>query len=301
MYHTSPVMKGFTVWIFFLCVGVCVIPSTAQRTEDPRFPAATGTWLYVGGGGPGNYTRIQDAIDNASDGDYVFVYSGLYYENILINKSIVVCGENRDTTCILGGNESEIVRINESSVELMGFTIQKYNETNVIGIMILRCLSGFIHDNYVKSCYYGILVAESESLVISNNTILSCSYGIENVITGNLTIRGNHIDGNRKGSGIEVQATFFRNYIHHNNITNNMIGISLIFTLFSDIRENNFIENQLQAFFVSSFLNVWHRNYWNHSQILPKIISGQFGGMIINRKIPLINIDWRPAQEPYDI
>ncbi len=36
--------------------------------------------LYVGGTGPNNYTRIQDAIDNASDGDTIFVYSGIYYE-----------------------------------------------------------------------------------------------------------------------------------------------------------------------------------------------------------------------------
>lgn len=294
-------MKGLTVWIVFLCIGAFIIPSTAQKKDTQNLPAATATWLYVGGGGPGNYTKIQNAIDNASEGDTVFVYSGSYHENLFINKSITVSGEHRDTTYILGGNESEIVRINESTVELMGFTIQKYNESNVIGIMVLRCLSGFIHDNIVKSCFYGILVAESESLIISNNTILSCSYGIENAITGNLTIRDNHIHGNRKGSGIEVQVTFFRNYIHHNNITNNIIGISLIYTLFSDIRENNFLENQLQAFFVSSFINVWHRNYWNQSLVLPKIISGQFGGLIINRKFPLINIDWRPAQEPYDM
>jgi hypothetical protein len=29
--------------------------------------------LYVGGNGQGNYTRIQDAINNASYGDTVFV------------------------------------------------------------------------------------------------------------------------------------------------------------------------------------------------------------------------------------
>ena len=34
--------------------------------------------LYVGGSGPGNYSEIQDAIDNASDGDTVYIYEGTY-------------------------------------------------------------------------------------------------------------------------------------------------------------------------------------------------------------------------------
>ena len=38
--------------------------------------------LYVGGSGPGNFSKIQDAVDNTSDGDIVFVYSGFYQENI---------------------------------------------------------------------------------------------------------------------------------------------------------------------------------------------------------------------------
>ncbi|HDN50977.1 MAG TPA: hypothetical protein ENG06_04290, partial [Thermoplasmatales archaeon] len=47
-------------------------------------PLRGNTW-YVGGSGPNNYTKIQDAIDNASDGDTVFVFNGIYYENVLIN------------------------------------------------------------------------------------------------------------------------------------------------------------------------------------------------------------------------
>ncbi|KAA0009241.1 MAG: hypothetical protein FE036_00850, partial [Thermoplasmata archaeon] len=42
--------------------------------------------LYVGGSGPNNYTKIQDAIDNASNGDTIKVYNGIYKENVVINK-----------------------------------------------------------------------------------------------------------------------------------------------------------------------------------------------------------------------
>ncbi|EMR74892.1 parallel beta-helix repeat (two copies) [Thermoplasmatales archaeon SCGC AB-540-F20] len=64
-----------------------------------------GTTLYVGGTGPNNYTKIQDAINDASDGYTVFVYndSSPYYESIIIDKSINLVGEDRDSTHIAGG------------------------------------------------------------------------------------------------------------------------------------------------------------------------------------------------------
>ena len=39
--------------------------------------------IYVDDDGGADYTKIQDAIDNASDGDTIFVYEGLYFENEL--------------------------------------------------------------------------------------------------------------------------------------------------------------------------------------------------------------------------
>jgi len=60
----------------------------------------SGDILYVGGSGEGNYTKIQDAIDNATDGDTVFAYNGIYYENVVVNKIIMLIGEDKDYTII---------------------------------------------------------------------------------------------------------------------------------------------------------------------------------------------------------
>ena len=43
--------------------------------------------ITVDQGGGGDYTTIQDAIDNASAGDTIYVWDGLYYENIEIQKT----------------------------------------------------------------------------------------------------------------------------------------------------------------------------------------------------------------------
>ena len=65
--------KWLAVGIILLFIGTAIIPSSGQNIEKSS-SASRGNWLYVGGSGPGNYTKIQDAIDNASDGDTLFVY-----------------------------------------------------------------------------------------------------------------------------------------------------------------------------------------------------------------------------------
>jgi len=60
--------------------------------------------LFVGGTGPLNYTSIQDAINDVSAEGYVMVYAGVYYENIIIDKNIILIGEDRNNTIIDGSN-----------------------------------------------------------------------------------------------------------------------------------------------------------------------------------------------------
>ena len=78
---------------------------------------------YVGGGGPGNYTTIQGAIDDANRGDTIYVYSGTYYEHIGVNKPLTLSGENRVTTIVDGGGIGTVVRVSTDWVNITGFTI----------------------------------------------------------------------------------------------------------------------------------------------------------------------------------
>jgi parallel beta-helix repeat protein len=297
------IVKWIAVGIIFLFLGTCLVSAFAQDTYP--FQSSRGNWLYVGGSGPANFTRIQDAVDNASDNDTIFVFSGIYHENIVIHKSISLLGQQRDTTIILGANGSEIILLQGCSVELKGFTIQKYDKTNDVGINIGNCWSTHIYDNYLVSCGIGIWVTEFDSSIISNNTFFNCTNGLYIDFIANITIAQNRIEGNGNGYGIEfggVQfGVLYKNYIIRNSIMNYSVGLILIGAWSVVIQENNFIGNQQHAVFITSFLNKWDQNYWGQSLKHPKIISGSLGGFIVNKKIPLINFDWHPAQEPFEV
>jgi pectin methylesterase-like acyl-CoA thioesterase len=49
---------------------------------------------------PDDYASIQEALDNAEEGATVFVKKGVYVENPVVNKSISLVGEDRDSTVI---------------------------------------------------------------------------------------------------------------------------------------------------------------------------------------------------------
>jgi len=48
------------------------------------------------------YSSIQEAINNADHGDTIFVSSGTYYENVVVNKTVSLIGEDVSSTIING-------------------------------------------------------------------------------------------------------------------------------------------------------------------------------------------------------
>ncbi|RLF39897.1 MAG: hypothetical protein DRN12_06325, partial [Thermoplasmata archaeon] len=119
---------NFIVILYFLFLFVIASASSddviIKGYTSSAIPCPNGNILYVGGSGKGNYSTICDAIKAASDGDTVFVYNGIYHENLEIDKSLSLIGEDKNTTIIDGSNSGDVVHISASNVLINGFTIQ---------------------------------------------------------------------------------------------------------------------------------------------------------------------------------
>ncbi|MCX6671948.1 MAG: right-handed parallel beta-helix repeat-containing protein, partial [Euryarchaeota archaeon] len=138
--------KGLAAGLILLLIGISVIPITAQNIEKSSQPSLRGNWWYVGGSGPGNYTKIQDAINHASWGDTVFVYSGVYYEKINIDRALCLLGESRDTTIIANiSNYGSLIDLSCSNITISGFTL------NLSGACIISCSSGHYYRDILIS------------------------------------------------------------------------------------------------------------------------------------------------------
>jgi len=200
--------KGWTVAIIVLFIGMSVIPSTAITVEKKSIiQISNSNTLYVGGTGEGNYTSIQDAIDNANDEDTVFVYddSSPYNEHIIVDKSINLIGEDKNTTIIDGGFLGGIiVKIEDIGIYLSEFTIQNSGNhpPNKSGYGIeINNHETHIYGNIIKNCWFGIYLNRGNN-IIEDNKIVHNTYGIfieniggfDNLIINNI-IAHNKRDG----------------------------------------------------------------------------------------------------------
>ena len=188
--------------------------------------------FYVDDDGIADFTSIQSAINAAEEYDTVFVYAGIYNEDIYIERPVYLRGEEKETTIINGTGEDNVVTIVGNYIEISNFTIQNSNKSgynphyywsgieisfdegkgnyNKIESCIVKdnnngiCLKGnmkeneFI-DNIVKNnSYYGIFFQGNaygvDDILFSGNTVMDNGYiGIELGVGKNNTLENNDI------------------------------------------------------------------------------------------------------------
>ena len=92
---------------------------TTITEEEVELPVNSRAVLTVGAGKM--YSRIQDAIDNASDGDTVQVFAGTYNENLVLNKSLNLQGNGAESSFVNNTPISPILKIESDWCNISGF------------------------------------------------------------------------------------------------------------------------------------------------------------------------------------
>jgi nitrous oxidase accessory protein len=223
----------------FLCIFSFIFScGTCEEIAKPT--------LYVGGSGSGNYSSIQAALNNATTGATIFVCNGTYHERLVIEKSLILNGENKNSTIIYGGGSGFVVTLTADHITLSGFTITHSEKKFPFAGIYVNSDYNFISNNILTDNFYGMQLGYTTgNNLITNNTIFGngrCgvyfNHSSDNRLIGNIVL-------NHPVNGFGLYEFSNNNSIINNTFSENKYsGVNIRESYDNQVIGNTFSEDQ---------------------------------------------------------
>ena len=224
---------------------------------------------------PQDYPTLQEAVNAASPGETIYVYSGNYAVRtigLIIDKPLTLIGENSTDTVIDGTKGLTALQVNADNVSIKGFTIKceglgRYGEgywySFISAVVKIFANHTTIESNILSGSTFGVFVGnysntnidefypgEHSYNIIRNNLITRCDVGIwlEGETNANL-IEDNNISCPQ--FGIKTDGSN-EDTIQNNTITGSANAISLNSCETDEILNNTVTENHSGVAFDST-------------------------------------------------
>jgi len=210
---------------------------------------------------PTDFPTIQAAINNASDGDTIFVFNGTYSENIVVNKTVMLVGEDRNTTIIDGDGNGFAINVKSDNVLVRGFTIRNsgsdivqvfdFDNCNLtgntvtdgsVGVDLLNAKGSHIGNNTISNNHIGIRLESCDGNTVENNNVtLNQDTGIYIGHSSNTVAGSNFLVGNIQ-HGLYLDHSP-ENTVRENLAADNGAGIRLHYSSGNTVVDNNLTGN----------------------------------------------------------
>lgn len=243
----------FSIVVLFIGLNI----SSAKNSYNISNYTNNGNIIYVGGNGPGNYSTIQEGISASNDGDTVFVFndSSPYNENLIIEKSINLIGEDKNTTIIDACAKNHGIIVKSPNVYISNLTIQNSSDYKYSGIKIVEKYFIGIYCKF-KDHIRGIIINSQEATIIENNfvncgielwskTKSGCKHTIENNTVNDKPLKYYY---RKSGFIVEIEAgqillvDCHNVFIKDNIIANTSIGIQILFSSNIIVTNNSIVD-----------------------------------------------------------
>ena len=226
------ILNIFLIFLIVTSLAMIIIPSMK----------ATGNEIFVKGDYFGSidgsaekpYNSIDEALDIAEEGDIIYIFGGLYQENLVINKKIKLVGgiDEKETIIYPRSDRRYLVEITADEVTLEGITFNDIDSrmTSPIGALLS------INSN-------NNAVVRNVFTNVSSNGIYIGPFANNNIISNNFvnyTRRGIHISSSftndlAKNSinyaseyGIYMDSSGGNNRLYANEINNCPYGVYIV-------------------------------------------------------------------------
>jgi parallel beta-helix repeat protein len=229
--------------ILFVLVPLCLFPSQNSANASQAI-------IVV----PDDCPTIQAAIDAANSGGTINVRNGTYSENLVLNKSLLLIGENAETTIVDGGPAGGwVLTITADNITVTGFTLRSLAPTRNIGLGIYASNCN-VSKNVITNNWGGIQLRGKSNILSENTVIDNEHYGIEADSSSNNSILKNNVRGGIRLSDSSSNSLTENNCdgitlvfsSNNNNLTGNALvggGLS-IFSSFGTLAEDNSVNGK---------------------------------------------------------
>ncbi len=339
MRFNIPYFNGFLVGSL---MGIIIITMCTSFSSQFNVSVPLSSFLIITSGGytiRGNFSSIQEAINTAKEHSKIYVPAGVYFEHLIVNKTVSLIGENISTTIIDGSNNGTVVTVTADNVLITGFTIQNsgWGWTRN-GIYVYKADNCEISTNLlIKNCH-NIRLNYSQNSRVLKNMIYGDGYGIRLINCVNSTVQDNYVQDCIGGvhlqnatkcivkkntlvlnnQGIRLYSPCVNNVITENMVYNNtydgMIEAMPGNTTFSNnlFFHNNFINNS-NSFICKVPGNIWNKayplggNYWSRyagSDLYSGPYQNETGSDGIGDTsyfVSLNNFDYFPLMNPWSM
>jgi len=215
------------------------------------------------------YETIQQAINAASVGDIIYVRNGTYSEQVVVNKTVSLFGEDKFNTIIDGGGSGNVISLTADNVTVTGFSIQNSGSILTVGgVYIDHSVDNKITGNIIRNNEYGVYLSYSSENSIVNNTVFNNHYGISltsspsNIISHNNLLYNNH--------GIWLSSYSVNNIFSENTVSSNLVEGILVSASPNNIFSDNRVLNNINGFHIitSTHNNIFGNNVSMNEQAL---------------------------------
>ena len=191
--------------------------------------------------GKGEYTTINQAIENASENDLILIPPGTYAETIDLNiSSLQIQGTDPEKTIISGNKTGDVIHISADNITIQNISIKNSGNGAYDAGVYIHASHVNIKNTIISYCYHGIyLHQDTNNNTIENNVFSFSHNGLYGIQTKHNIIENNVFHDNRE-YGMYIRFYSDENTIINNTFEANDVGIRVKSSLENVIASNQF-------------------------------------------------------------